>query len=156
MQFCKGSDKGTALNCVQISKMCDGDPGNDQTSVRGRKPEPYVESPNSVRPKKGETGEKSRACSPFSLPSRRLFTENLSWQAKQSILHTIVIFYSDCMKMCKESPNFGGKRTGCHITTTYFLFHQEIFYEKQHDCRPPPIQHFSASLIEDKTEKPLF
>jgi hypothetical protein len=33
-------------------KKCDGDPGNDLTSVRGRKHEPYTESPNSPRTKK--------------------------------------------------------------------------------------------------------
>jgi hypothetical protein len=30
---------------------------------------------------------------------RGLFTKNLSWQAKQSILHTTVTFYGDCAKM---------------------------------------------------------
>jgi hypothetical protein len=35
-------------------------------------------------------------------------------QAKQSILHTIVAFYGDCMKTCKDfAPNFGNKGTGC-------------------------------------------
>jgi hypothetical protein len=33
-------------------KKCDEDPGIDLTSVRGRKHEPYMESPNSPRPKK--------------------------------------------------------------------------------------------------------
>jgi hypothetical protein len=33
-------------------KKCDGDPGNDDTSVRGRKHKPYIESPNSPKPKK--------------------------------------------------------------------------------------------------------
>jgi hypothetical protein len=35
---------------VQIS--ANGDPGNDQTSIQGRKNEPYTESPNSLRPRK--------------------------------------------------------------------------------------------------------
>jgi hypothetical protein len=34
-----------------------GVPVSDYTSVRGRKHEPYTESTNSPRPKKGETGE---------------------------------------------------------------------------------------------------
>jgi hypothetical protein len=53
--FHDGSDKGTASNFVQISGgggKCDGDPGNDQTSVRGRKYKQYKESQNSSRPKK--------------------------------------------------------------------------------------------------------
>jgi hypothetical protein len=33
-------------------KKYDGDPGNDQTSVLGRKHELHMESPNSPRPKK--------------------------------------------------------------------------------------------------------
>jgi hypothetical protein len=40
-------------NFVQISgKRCGGDSANDFTSFRGRKYEPYTESPNSPRPKK--------------------------------------------------------------------------------------------------------
>jgi hypothetical protein len=34
-------------------KQCDLDPGNDQTSLRGRKHEPYTEIPSSPIPKKG-------------------------------------------------------------------------------------------------------
>jgi hypothetical protein len=33
-------------------KKCDGDHGNDNTNVRGRKYELYVESPNSLGPRK--------------------------------------------------------------------------------------------------------
>jgi hypothetical protein len=59
-----------------------------------------------------------------------------------AVLHTTVMFYSDCLKMCEDfTPNFGGKRTGCCVTTitvSHFLFRQGIFDEKEHDCRPPP------------------
>jgi hypothetical protein len=41
---------------------------------------------------------KSRACSSFSLTSFGMFTKNSSWQAKQSITHTTVTFYCDCVK----------------------------------------------------------
>jgi hypothetical protein len=53
------------------------------------------------------------------LASRQLFTNNLSWQAKQSILHVVVTFYGDCMKICENfASNFGDKRTGsCSMTT---------------------------------------
>jgi hypothetical protein len=33
-------------------KRCDGNPDNDNTSVRGKKPETYTERPKSPRPKK--------------------------------------------------------------------------------------------------------
>jgi hypothetical protein len=54
--------------------------------------------------------------------------------AGKSILHTTVTFYGECVKMCKDiAPNFGNKRTGHCITTTYCLalpFHQEISDQK--------------------------
>jgi hypothetical protein len=51
-----------------------------------------------------------------------LFAKTSFWHTKQSILHTTVIFYGDCVKMCEEfAPNFGNKRTGCCITITHFL-----------------------------------
>jgi hypothetical protein len=44
---------------------------------------------------------------------KELFRPN--WQAKQSIPHTTVPFYGDCMKMCEDfNRNFGDK-TGCCI-----------------------------------------
>jgi hypothetical protein len=46
--------------------------------------------------KKGETGEKQ--------------SQEHAHQAKQSIPHTIVKFYSDCVKICEDiAPNFGDK-----------------------------------------------
>jgi hypothetical protein len=65
---------------------------------------------------------------------RGMPTKNLYWHAKQSVPHTTVIFYGDCMKIWKDfTLNFGDKRSGCCIMTT----HQGILYPKQHDCRPP-------------------
>jgi hypothetical protein len=56
------------------------------------------------------------------LISKRLLTKNSSWQAKQSVPRTIVMFYGDCMKMCEDfTPNFRDKRTGCCITTMHRL-----------------------------------
>jgi hypothetical protein len=48
--------------------------------------------------------------------------KNLSWKAKQSIPHTTVTFYGECVKMREDfASNFGDKRTGCCITTTHRL-----------------------------------
>jgi hypothetical protein len=70
-------------------------------------------------------------------------------------MHTNVTFYGDCLKICEDfSPSFGDKRTGCCISR--FLFHQGIFDEKQHDCRPLSAILVSVSSIEDKTERPYF
>jgi hypothetical protein len=75
--------------------------------------------------------------------SRGLFTKNLSWQAKQSILLTTVTFYEDCMKMCKGfNLNFGDERAGCCITITrchMLPFSPGNLNQKEHDCLPPPI-----------------
>jgi hypothetical protein len=44
------------------------------------------------------------------LTSGGLFIENSSWQAEQSVLHTTVMFYGHCVKMCEDfTPNFGNK-----------------------------------------------
>jgi 2'-5' RNA ligase len=52
----------------------------------------------------------------------RAIVQNLSWQTKQSIPHTTVIFYGDRLKMCEDfAPNFDDERTGCCITTTHRL-----------------------------------
>jgi hypothetical protein len=83
-----------------------------------------MKRPNSLRPKKGETDEEQSEEHAFSifLTSRRLFTRNSAWQAKQSVLHITVMFYNNCVKMCEDfAQNFGDKRTGCCITTTHFL-----------------------------------
>jgi hypothetical protein len=38
-------------------KKPNGDPGNDWTSIRGRRHEPYMENPNSPQTEKGRTSE---------------------------------------------------------------------------------------------------
>jgi hypothetical protein len=51
-----------------------------------------------------------------------MFAKNSSWQAKQSILHTTVTFYDNCVKMFEDfATNFDDKRSGCCITTTHSL-----------------------------------
>jgi hypothetical protein len=72
---------------------------------------------------------KSRACSTFSLASRGLFIKNSSWQAIQSIPHTILRIYDDCVKMCKDfALNIGDKNwllhhdnAPSHINSWYYI-----------------------------------
>jgi hypothetical protein len=65
---------------------------------------------------------KPQACSSLSLTSRAMFTKNLSWQAKQSVPHTAVTFYGDCVNMCEDfAPIFVNRRSSCCITTTHCL-----------------------------------
>jgi hypothetical protein len=48
---------------------------------------------------------------------------------QQSIPHSAMMFYGDCMEMCEDlSPNFGDKRTGCCITTAHVshFFYQDL------------------------------
>jgi hypothetical protein len=50
----------------------------------------------SEQTEKGETGEEQSQEHAHNF----LFTKNSSWQAKQSILHTTVTFYGNCVKIC--------------------------------------------------------
>jgi hypothetical protein len=54
------------------------------------------------------------------LTSSELFLKNSSWQAKQPIPYTPVMFYSDCVKMGEDlAQNFGYKIIGGCITATH-------------------------------------
>jgi hypothetical protein len=81
-------------------------------SVRRRKYEPQTESSNSQRQKKERQVKnkvKSILIIVFDIKGGGgFFAEHSSWQAKQSIPHTTVTFYGDCLKMCEDfAPNFG-------------------------------------------------
>jgi hypothetical protein len=87
-----------------------------------------------------------------------LFTDNSSWQAKQSILQTTVTFYDDCVKICEEfNPKFGDKKklavASWQCTFSHFLFHQAIFDQEQQDYRPYP-PYFPVLPIADNIEGP--
>jgi hypothetical protein len=85
----------------------------------------------------------------ISLTSSGLFKRNSSWQAKQSVSHTIATFYGDWVKMCEDSaPNFGDKRTGCCITTTqsHTSFFAWEFLSKNNIIIVPHPPYFSLFL----------
>jgi hypothetical protein len=89
----------------------------------------------------------------------KLFINNSSWQAKQSILHTTVTFCSDCVKISEDYvPKFGDKTTGCCITThcLTLIFGWGIFDQKLYDCHSSPTLLVCVSLIENKTERGHF
>jgi hypothetical protein len=75
---------------------------------------------------------KWRACSSFSLTSRRLFTKNSPRQAKQSIPHTSVKFCGDCVNMWEDfTLNFAVKELAVpsqQYTVSHFLFHRDFFF----------------------------
>jgi hypothetical protein len=89
---------------------------------------------------------KSRTRSSFFFTSRGLFIKNSSWWAKQSIPHTTVTFYGNCMKMCEDvAPTLAMAAASRQYTVSHSLFHQRIFDQKQHDCWPPPDLFFCVS-----------
>jgi hypothetical protein len=61
------------------------------------------------------------------LTSKGLFTKNSFWQAKQSVLHITVTFYSDCVKMCEA---FMRQKNGLlhheQFTVSHFLSTREL------------------------------
>jgi hypothetical protein len=68
--------------------------------------------------------------------------KKLTWQAKHSVLHTTVMFYSNCMKICEDfTLNFGDKTAGCCTMKTHnftFPFSPGNFLPKS-TCHPPPM-----------------
>jgi hypothetical protein len=102
--------------------MCDGDPGNDLTSIQGRKHEPYTESRNSSRPKKAKRVEskvKSMLIILFDVKGIIHKEFNLEGQTVNSA------YYCDFLRqLCEDfAANFEDKRTGCRITTMHRLTH---------------------------------
>jgi hypothetical protein len=116
-----------ALNFVQISEKCYRGPDNDESSVRGRKLEPYMESPNSPETEKRRDSwrAESRAFSSFYLTTRRLFTNNSSGQAKQSTSPRTL----ETTELAVASPQ---------LTVSHLISHRGISDREQYDCRPPP------------------
>jgi hypothetical protein len=54
--------------------------------------------------------------------TKGLCSKNSPWQAKQSITHTTVTLYGDCVKMSEDfAPNFDNKKTVYCITTKHRL-----------------------------------
>jgi hypothetical protein len=122
-------------------KRCDEDPGND-TSVGGRKQAPYTESPNSSRPKNGETGEgQSQEHAHHFLWHKGDCPQRIRPGRTQSILHTTVTFYGDCVnihpELWRQKKNWL-LHHGNALSHTSFLTRELFFFTKNNDCRPPP------------------
>jgi hypothetical protein len=98
-----------------------------------------------IETEKGKRSEKSRACSLLSLTSRGLLTNNSTCQAKQSIAHTAVTFYGDCVKMREDFvPKFGDKRTGCCLKLSQTSFFTREFFTKYNMTVVPHAPYFSV------------
>jgi hypothetical protein len=78
-------------SCPGLSLVTSCDPETMQQSSQWK-------SPNSSRPKKARQ-VKSKVKSMLIIFID--ITKKSSWQAKQSIPHTTVKFYGDCLKMCE-------------------------------------------------------
>jgi hypothetical protein len=71
---------------------------------------------------------------------------------KQSIPHSAVTLYSDCVKMCEDfASNFGDKRINWLLLHDNAPSHISFFIR---DYRHSPTFMFSVSPIEDNTERP--
>jgi hypothetical protein len=154
-----------SMKCSKPWKMCDWDPGNDRQAFGEEGMScthvfewraPFLAD----RKRRDRWRAKSRACLSFSMTSRGLFTKNSSWQSKQSVLHSAVIFYGDCVKMRKDfTPNFGNKRTGCCIMTVHYLtlpFSSSNFFTKKNMTVIPHPPSISVFPVEDKSERLTF
>jgi hypothetical protein len=123
MWFSDGSNKGTVSNFVQNLEKMRRTPWQWLDKCSEKKAWAVLEKYKLTETEKrqGRRRASQDYTHNFFTPSG-LFKENLSWQAKQSIPHAPVTFYSNCMKMCKDfATNFGGKRTGCCIMTVHRL-----------------------------------
>jgi hypothetical protein len=107
-------------------KKCDGDPSNDLTSIRGRKHEPYTESPKSTRtrkPRQVKVTVKGMLIIFFDIKGIVHKEFALAGQTVSSA------YYCDVQGRQRENvrrlrPELGWQRTGCCIKTTS---HTSIF-----------------------------
>jgi hypothetical protein len=124
LQFCNGSDQGTASNCVQITEKVWRRPWQRLGVQLGQKAwamrlclygmSELIETENS------ETGEEHahHFHSHQGECSQRLRPGRPNSQFHIPLWH----FDSNCMKVCEDFyPNFGDKWTGCCIMTTRCL-----------------------------------
>jgi hypothetical protein len=134
-------NRNTKESLCKSRKKCEGRRDSDYTSVRGKKREPYTESPNSPGPKKGETGEEQSVhnvllhqedCSQWIRPGR-------SNSQYRTLLRR---FTATPWKYAKTSPRIllteELAAASRQRTVSHFPFHQGISDQKHNDCRPPP------------------
>jgi hypothetical protein len=143
-------------------KKCYGGCGNDQTSVRGRKHEPYKESLNSRRPKKARQAkskfQKSMLIIFFGIKGIIHKTFALACQTVNSA------YYCDVLRSLRENlrrlrPELWRQKNWLlnnDNSPSHISFFTREFQPTTTYCRPPPTLLFSVSQIEHKTERPPF
>jgi hypothetical protein len=140
-------------------KECDGHPGSDQASVRGRKHERYTESPNLPRPRK-ERQVKSKVKSMLII-----FFDIKGNVHKEFVLAGQSVspaYYCNFSRPLRENVRrlrpglwrqkswvFRHDNTPSHAT----FFTGEFFTKTNITIVPPPTLFFSVSPKEDKTER---
>jgi hypothetical protein len=141
MRFRDWSDKGTASDFVQISGKVRRRPYQWLDKRSGKKASAIRGCLNcmlgSGQTEKGETGKEQSQehTHHFLWHQGRSFTNNLSWQVKQSILNTNVT--TEIAWKCAETSPRTLMAKGLAVvsrqrTSSHFPFHQGIFYRKQH------------------------
>jgi hypothetical protein len=122
--------------CANFGK-CDGDPGNDKTSLWGRKHELYsgvwmaylVQGRlKNLEAVEDQNGKHSHHFLWYQWNcSQRIHPGMLN-----RVPHTTVMFYGSCLKKCKDfTVNFNN-----NAPSQASFFARDFFYQK-HDCHPP-------------------
>jgi hypothetical protein len=98
MRFRDGSDKGAASNVAKNSEKVRRRPWQWLDKRSGKKAWAYTESPNSPRPKNGETGEEQSQ-----EHAHHFLWHQLDCSQGQRVNSAYCCdFYGDCVKMCED------------------------------------------------------
>jgi hypothetical protein len=147
--------------CVNLWRKCNGDSGNDWTSVRERKHEPYTESPNLLRPKKrsDRLRANSGACSSFSLTSRDCSQRFRPGSPNSQFRILLWRFTATAWTRVKTSPQIRRQKIWLlhqdNIPPHTSFFIRDFFFAKKNMTVVPRLPYFSFSPTKDKTESAI-